>query len=500
MSLRGDDRIVIDDGGSGSKSGASKTNTANWKTKSEPKTVSKPTTQPAPTKSYNLPAPAPLQEKAAFETKQNPEAKSKPATANQPFRNPLALGGPNPSATMQRLNRITAAVEQTRAELVAAKRGERQTSYRPHGDNNAYHKAKRGVTTARNRVEALNKEIENITGVSGSERIGLTFGGVLTGMGASYVGAGGTLLKGADSGIRLVTDADIMSNRGQVAAQQYNARQTSYRPHGDNSDHHAARAETRRLQKELSDLVTAKEAEALAAEDKSALLQAAVSLDAEYERLRRQSEQDIARAKLGRPAAERFLIDTAVTGTQVAADAAANAVVPGSSLALKGVRSFGDASQEARRNGATVGQQIAYGTLTAGKDVAIEKLFDGLGGIYGKGAFNQVEKSPQIKEASEEALSTLIQPVLRSVYSGEVNYTPSVLDDALRNAAVKGTVSGAKSVWDDTWNQALDKTLDLAKSSQTQAVLRNGYAGPMQSNTEGYAALIKALYNAKGNA
>jgi len=365
MSLRGDDRIVIDDGGSGSKSGASKTNTANWKTKSEPKTVSKPTTQPAPTKSYNLPAPAPLQEKAAFETKQNPEAKSKPATANQPFRNPLALGGPNPSATMQRLNRITAAVEQTRAELVAAKRGERQTSYRPHGDNNAYHKAKRGVTTARNRVEALNKEIENITGVSGSERIGLTFGGVLTGMGASYVGAGGTLLKGADSGIRLVTDADIMSNRGQVAAQQYNARQTSYRPHGDNSDHHAARAETRRLQKELSDLVTAKEAEALAAEDKSALLQAAVSLDAEYERLRRQSEQDIARAKLGRPAAERFLIDTAVTGTQVAADAAANAVVPGSSLALKGVRSFGDASQEARRNGATVGQQLAYGGAVA---------------------------------------------------------------------------------------------------------------------------------------
>jgi len=232
----------------------------------------------------------------------------------------------------------------------------------------------------------------------------------------------------------------------------------------------------------------------------AALLLCTEPLDAEYERLRRQSEQDIARAKLGRPAAERFLINAAVTGTQVAADAAANAVVPGSSLALKGVRSFGDASQEARRNGATVGQQIAYGTLTAGKDVAIEKLFDGLGGIYGKGAFNQVEKSPQIKEASEEALSTLIQPVLRSVYSGEVNYTPSVLDDALRNAAVKGTVSGAKSVWDDTWNQALDKTLDLAKSSQTQAVLRNGYAGPMQSNTEGYAALIKALYNAKGNA
>lgn len=44
MSLRGNDRVIIDDGGSGSTTGASKTNTANWQTKSAPKT-SEPSTQ-----------------------------------------------------------------------------------------------------------------------------------------------------------------------------------------------------------------------------------------------------------------------------------------------------------------------------------------------------------------------------------------------------------------------------------------------------------------------
>lgn len=99
MSLRGNDIVIIDDGGSGSTTGASKTNTANWKNKREPKTVSKPAKQATPTVSYNLPAPTPIQERAAFDLKENPSAVLKPA-AGRPFRNPLALGGPNPNAAM----------------------------------------------------------------------------------------------------------------------------------------------------------------------------------------------------------------------------------------------------------------------------------------------------------------------------------------------------------------------------------------------------------------
>ena len=97
------------------------------------------------------------------------------------------------------------------------------------------------------------------------------------------------------------------------------------------------------------------------------------ALDAEYERLSGKSASDIARAKLGTGDAGKFLIDLGVAGAQLAADAAANTLMPGSGIALKGVRSFGDASQEARKAGASVGQQVTYGGLTAGKDMFLEK-------------------------------------------------------------------------------------------------------------------------------
>ena len=59
----------------------------------------------------------------------------------------------------------------------------------------------------------------------------------------------------------------------------------------------------------------------------------------------------------------KFLIDLGVAGAQLAADAAANALVPGAGIAPQGVRSFGEASQEARAAGASVRQQVTYGRL-----------------------------------------------------------------------------------------------------------------------------------------
>ena len=54
------------------------------------------------------------------------------------------------------------------------------------------------------------------------------------------------------------------------------------------------------------------------------------------------------RRKLGTPDVGKFPVDADVAGAQIAADAVANTLIPGSSIALKGVRSFGDASQAAQ--------------------------------------------------------------------------------------------------------------------------------------------------------
>lgn len=226
-------------------------------------------------------------------------------------------------------------------------------------------------------------------------------------------------------------------------------------------------------------------------------------MDDLYDALEKKSAGKIDRAKLGASDLEQFPIDAGVAGTQIAADAAANALIPGSSLALKGARSFGDASQEARRNGATVGQQLAYGTLTAGKDVAIEKVFDGLGGAYGKGLLDKRKALPTVQESVEAWTSTAMQPMLEGIYNGktiEQNYTSDVWTDALRDAAIKGVASGMINAWTDAQNWALDKTYDTAMQPQTQAALRRKYVGSsMQPSAESYAALTKMLYNKKGN-
>ena len=330
-------------------------------------------------------------------------------------------------------------------------------------------------------------QLETITGVSSFDRIGLTASGAAASMGASYAGAGGTLMKGADSLLRSGADADITGKRGEIIAQQYNTRQNTKRSGAESSNDRSARESIRKLQQELQEITAAKEAEAM--EKQLGLMKAASALEAEYERLSRKSVSDIGRAKLGTSGVGEFLVDTGVAGAQIAADAVANTLIPGSSIALKGVRSFGDASQEARKAGASVGQQVTYGGLTAGKDMFLEKRFDRLGGIYGKGALDEIAYAPQLKESVEEFASTLAQPLLRGVYNEDAlgEYDMSMFKDTLRNAAIAGVASGAISAWDDAQNWALDKAYDMATSPQIQARIRKSYAStPVQSSEESY--------------
>jgi len=93
---------------------------------------------------------------------------------------------------------------------------------------------------------------------------------------------------------------------------------------------------------------------------------------------------------------------------------------------------------EARHDGASTRQQAAYGTANAAIEALTEKMFDGLGGVYGKGAADKaVDKvfgglaksgagqnalrvlSSMGGEALEEAASGVADPALRTIYSGK---------------------------------------------------------------------------------
>ena len=101
---------------------------------------------------------------------------------------------------------------------------------------------------------------------------------------------------------------------------------------------------------------------------------------------------DIERAKEGAGTLGTIAVDAGVSGVQMLGDSLVSPI-PGASLLPMAARVLGSSSQEARRNGASFEQAMAYGGLSALTEVATEKMFDGLAGLYGKGAADDIVDS-----------------------------------------------------------------------------------------------------------
>lgn len=110
-------------------------------------------------------------------------------------------------------------------------------------------------------------------------------------------------------------------------------------------------------------------------------------------RLFEKSAQAQAEAKEGAGTVGQFLVDMGVTGTQMLGDAVANLALPGSGLAMMGMRSYGQAANEARQQGKSEEQQFLAGLKSAGIETFTERMFGAFSKIYGKaGADELVEK------------------------------------------------------------------------------------------------------------
>ena len=110
------------------------------------------------------------------------------------------------------------------------------------------------------------------------------------------------------------------------------------------------------------------------------------------DRINQDSQKFTADAKQGLGAIGQFAVDAGVAGTQLAGDMLASAIVPGSGLAMMGVRSFGGAAQEARQSGADIGQQMAYGLGSAATSVLVERIANVAGpfkNAFGEGLANK---------------------------------------------------------------------------------------------------------------
>lgn len=152
-----------------------------------------------------------------------------------------------------------------------------------------------------------------------------------------------------------------------------------------------------------------------------------------YDTATKLSEESAAlreQAKQGAGKVSGFLVDLGATGTQVAGDALANALLPGSGMAMMATRVYGQSAGDARREGKTEGQQFAAGLKGAAIETLTEKLFGGLAKAYGAGTADEVVEKIAEKltrsdagkraatwlinsggEGAEEVLSDILNPI-----------------------------------------------------------------------------------------
>ena len=212
------------------------------------------------------------------------------------------------------------------------------------------------------------------------------------------------------------------------------------------------------------------------------------------DRLAAQSAQNIAEAKEGLGSVGQFAVDVGVAGTQLAGDALLAALTGGSALVPMAVRGFGSGTQQARQEGATLGQQGGYGAGSAALSVATEKIANvaaplrrtfGSGvldnaiakatGRLGQSAAGQTVLSA-LSEGGEEVVEALVQPVLQRITYDETALQqyqdPDYLADTIYQGLIGGALGGALgavgSIGRRNTENAQRRSTDAAGTAKTE--------------------------------
>ena len=202
-------------------------------------------------------------------------------------------------------------------------------------------------------------------------------------------------------------------------------------------------------------------------------------VQAAADRISESASEDLRVAKAGLGNVGTAVVDIGANLIQMGYDAAIGAVTGGGSLASMFVRSAGSQAQEVRQAGGSTAQQFWAGAASGGIEVLTEKMADGLAGIYGKGAADDViervigrlsksdfgrtvlrQLAGAASEGVEEVTSDLLNPFVQIIYNNKTlletakdSYNLSdMLYDFIIGAAVGAIGGGASLVVDEQGN------------------------------------------------
>lgn len=134
-------------------------------------------------------------------------------------------------------------------------------------------------------------------------------------------------------------------------------------------------------------------------------------------------------AKTGLGSAGRFAVDAGSGGANLLLDAALGRLGgPAITNAAMGFRAFGQTAQEAEAYGADIDRQLGAGVASAAKAILTNKFSDGLAGLYGKGAADEVIEQAIGKLAKSDAGRNALRLFATSLGEGAEEVVDAKLD------------------------------------------------------------------------
>ena len=237
------------------------------------------------------------------------------------------------------------------------------------------------------------------------------------------------------------------------------------------------------------------------------------------DKLKASAEKSQAEAKKGLGKAGSFAVDLGTAGVQMLGDVALSTALPGAGLTAMGVRSGAGAAQTARKEGASYGQQVAYGLGSGALSVATEKLSNVAAPFkkaFGEGVLDKaISKAVDrlngstigkaalsfLSEGGEEMVEDLVQPILqKATYQkdalsqyGDADYWANTLYDGLVGGTLGLVGSGVENL------QARQRArADVETAAPAQADVQQGTDTPQAQDAAQRAA--EGTENAAPNA
>lgn len=152
---------------------------------------------------------------------------------------------------------------------------------------------------------------------------------------------------------------------------------------------------------------------------------------------------------------------------------ASNIAVPGSSLYVLFTQAAGSATTDALQRGASGQQAVTYGVANGALEVLTEKMFDGVAGVFGKGAADDALQSLVRRVTQNEGVQNALLAVADSLGEGFEEFVSEFGDKVLADLLLKDDDRNFRQVLSDAGESFLVGALTSAVMQAAGSITKN---------------------------